>query len=46
MRKTLKISYSIIRAPKLIDMFHKAERERISAVRIADFKQEAFLKLR
>ena len=38
--------YAVIRAPKLCDMFHKAERKKYREEQIAKNEEEAFLHLR
>ena len=44
--KNLKTVHAVVRTPKLCDMFHKAEQQYRSEMKIAKENQEAFLYFR
>ena len=44
--KTLKVTNAILRAPKLIDLFHKEEQHRMTEARISEANKRAHLTLR
>ena len=46
LRKNLKLVHSIVRTPKLSDLFHKKEKERLNQVEIAKADDDAFHKLK
>ena len=46
LHRQLKILYAVIRTPKLCDLFHRAERRRLTEKHIQDADKEAYLSLR
>ena len=45
LQNSLKKLYAILRSPKLVDLFHKAERKKSSKEQIQKANQEAYLNL-